>query len=564
MATVIEHVTAQRGNTLRCKGWKQETILRMLENNLENGEAPEQLIVYGGIAKAARNWESYHAIVKALKELENDETLVVQAGMPVAVFRTSRWAPRVVMGLSNVIRADWTMFRRLIDENLTTFSAYTAGPWEYIGSQGVVEGTFETLACIAEQKFGGDLTGRIFFTAGLGGMGRSQPKAMTMHGGICVVVEVKRAIVDDRLAQGWVDVEAASLDEAIRIADEAKRSGKAKSIVLCANMVDVCEEALAKGWLPDIVTEMCPYHDPYAAIPSGRTVESAQELLRQHPEGYLEESRRSILRIVKAMNRFLDAGTNVFEYGTFVRKEAVDAGMSQEEAFRYPGFVAAYWRPQLFGIGRGAFRWTCVSGDVADRDRLDQLALDLFPDCPITQRWIPLAREHLPVEGLPARVCFLGFGQRKKFALAVNALVASGELRGPIGFSRDNLDPGAIANPTLETEAMKDGSDAISDWPFINGLLNAAAGADLVSIQSNGTMGVSHHTGCTIIADGSEEASLKIEAAMTTDVGIGVVRYAQSGYESAREVVEGRGRYTKDSIAVPLWWASRATFGPVA
>lgn len=562
MAVVIDRVTAQRGSTLRCKGWKQETLLRMLENNLENGEAPEKLIVYGGIAKAARNWESYHAIVTALKELENDETLVVQAGMPVAVFRTSRWAPRVVMGLSNVIRADWTKFRQLIDRNLTTFSAYTAGPWEYIGSQGVVEGTFETLACIAEQKFGGDLRGHVFFTAGLGGMGRSQPKAMTMHGGVTIVVEVRRSIVDDRLAQRWVDLEAKTLDDAIRLAQVACNARKPLSIVICANMVDICEEALSKGWVPSIVTEMCPYHDPYAAIPSGYSVEDAESLLHSDTEKYLAESRKSIVRIVRAMNGFLDAGTNVFEYGTFVRKEAVDAGMSEQEAFRYPGFVAAYWRPQLFELGRGAFRWTCVSGEVSDRDRLDQLALDLFPDCPITQRWIPLARKHLPIEGLPARVCFLGFGQRKKFALAANALVATGELKGPIGFSRDNLDPGAISNPSLETEAMKDGSDAIADWPFINGLLNASAGADLVSIQANGTMGVSHHTGCTIIADGTEEAALKIEAAMTTDVGIGLVRYAQSGYENAREVVEGRGQYTSDRIAVPLWWTPSATFGP--
>lgn len=562
MTEVIERVIAHRGGKLRCKGWKQETILRMLENNLENGEAPEQLIVYGGIAKAARNWESYHAIVKALKELENHETLVVQAGMPVAIFPTSRWAPRVVMGLSNVIQSDWTKFRKLIDRNLTTFSAYTAGPWEYIGSQGVVEGTFETLSCIADEKFGGDLTGKVFFTAGLGGMGRSQPKAMTMHGGVSVTVEVRRKIVDDRLEKGWADVEAKDLDEAIAMAREACEAKKPLGIVICANMIDICEEAIEKSWIPEIVTEMCPFHDPYAVIPSGITVEEAEALLKSDPDKYLVESRKSIIRMVKVMNRFLDTGTNVFEYGTFVRKEAVDAGMSREEAFRYLGFVAKYWRPQLFELGRGAFRWTCASGDVADRDRLDRLALELFPDCPTTQRWIPLAREHLPIEGLPARVCFLGFGQRKKFALAVNDLMARGELKGPVGFSRDNLDPGAISNPSMETEFMKDGSDYIADWPFINGLLNASAGADVVSIQANGTMGVSHHTGCTIIADGSEEAALKIEASMATDVGIGIVRYAQSGYENARAVAEGRGEYTRDSIQVPLWWTPEATFGP--
>ena len=561
---VIDRVRAQRGGELRCKGWRQEALLRMLENNLENGEDPARLIVYGGIAKAARNWESYHAIVAALQALENDETLAVQAGMPVAVFKTHRLAPRVVMGLSNVINATWPKFYDLMDKNLTTFSSYTAGPWEYIGSQGVVEGTFETLACIADEKFGGDLRGRVFFSAGLGGMGRSQPKSMTMHGGVSVIVEVRRSLVDDRLQQGWVDVEAADLDEAVALASAACQAKKPLSIAICGNMVDVCEEALEKGWRPDIVTEMCPFHDPFAVIPSGLSAQEADTLRRRSMDTYLVDSRKTILRMVRAMNRFLEAGVEVFEYGTFVRKEAVDAGMPQEEAFRYPGFVARYWRPKLFELGRGPFRWTCISGDLGDRDRLDELALQMFPDCPVTQRWIPLARKHLPVEGLPARVCFLGFGQRKAFGLAVNELVRSGELNGPVAFSRDNLDSGAIANPSMETEGMKDGSDAIADWPFLNALLNTAAMADLVSIQANGTMGVSHHTGCTIIADGGEEAELRLAAALTTDVGIGIVRYAQSGYENAKVVAEGRGALTADRIQVPLWWSPKATFGPDA
>ena len=562
MTEVIEHVKAKRGMELRCKGWKQETLLRMLENNLENGQDPSRLIVYGGIAKAARNWESYHAIVEALKTLENDETLAVQAGMPVAVFPTHRMAPRVVMGLTNVIRADWPMFYDLIDRNLTTFSSYTAGPWEYIGSQGVVEGTFETIACVGDEKWGGDLTGRIFFTAGLGGMGRSQPKAMTMHGGVSVTVEVRREVVDDKLAQGWADVEAKDLDEAVRMADEAAEAKKPLAILVCANMVDICEEAIEKGWAPDIVTEMCPFHDPFAVIPSGLSPEEAAAILKRSREEYMTHARDSICRMVRAMNELQQMGCEVFEFGTFVRKEAVDAGMPREEAFQYPGFVSAYWRPKLFELGRGPFRWTCVSGEVGDRDRLDELALSMFPGCPITQRWIPLAREHLPIEALPARVCFMGFGQRKAFALAVNDLVAKGEVKGPVAFSRDNLDSGAIANPAMETEDMKDGSDAIADWPFINGLLNASAGADLVSIQSNGTMGVSHHTGCTIIADGTEESELRIGSAMTTDVGIGIVRYAQSGYEIARAVSEGKGPLTDDAIRVPLWWTPEATFGP--
>ncbi len=426
----------------------------------------------------------------------------------------------------------------------------------------MVEGTFETIACIGEDKWGGDLRGRIFFTAGLGGMGRSQPKAMTMHGGVSITAEVRPDVVADRIAQGWADVEAKDLDEAIGMAGQAVSAGRPLAIVLCGNMVDVCEEAIRKNWIPDIVTEMCPFHDPFAVIPSGMNPDEAADLLGRSRDEYLARSRASILRLVKAMNRFKEAGAEVFEFGTFVRKEAVDAGMPRGEAFGYPGFVSAYWRPKLFELGRGPFRWICISGEVADRDRLDRLALEMFPDCPITQRWIPLAREHLPIEGLPARVCFLGFGQRKAFALAVNGLIRSGELAGPVAFSRDNLDAGSIANPTMETEGMKDGSDAIADWPFLNALLNASAMADLVSVQANGTMGVSHHTGCTIIADGTEEADLRIDAAMTTDAGIGIVRYAQSGYELARRVAEGDGPLTDDSIRVPLWWTPEATFGP--
>lgn len=561
-AQVIERVTAQRGPLLRCKGWRQETLLRMLENNLENGQAPEQLIVYGGIAKAARNWESYHAIVAALKELDEEETLVVQAGMPVAIFKTHKLAPLVVMGLSNVVQPTWPKFYDMIRRNLTTFSSYTAGPWEYIGAQGVVEGTFETLACIAERRWNGDLTGRIFLTAGLGGMGRSQPKAMTMHGGISVTVEVRPDVVKRMHQAGWAEMIARDLDEAISLAQDAKARRIPRAILLRGNMVDICENALLRGWLPDIVTEMCPFHDPFAVIPAGFDPVQADALLRSSSDDYLAEARASTLRLVRAMNTFMDRGAEVFEFGTFVRKEAVDAGMSRDEAFRYPGFVAAYWRPTLFSLGRGPFRWTCISGSVADRDKLDELALEMFPDCPITQRWIPLARKHLPIEGLPARVCFLGFGQRKAFALAVNKLVRDGELEGPIAFARDNLDAGSIANPSLETEDMIDGSDDVSDWPFINALLNSAAMADLVSIQANGTMGTSHHTGCTIIADGAELSDMRIEAAMTTDVGIGVVRYAQSGYGVARLVADGLGPLTNDAIKVPLWWDPVATFGP--
>lgn len=553
-----QQIKAARGSTLRCKGWKQETILRMLENNLENAEDASRLTVYGGIGKAARNWESYDAIVESLKKLENDETLAIQSGMPVAIFKTHRLAPRVVMANSNVIKADWPKFYDLSAQNLTAFASYTAGPWQYIGSQGVIEGTFETLALVADRHFGGELKGRVFFTAGLGGMGRSQPLAMTMHGGVSVTVEVRQKSIDERLANGYADVQAASLEEAIGMADSAQKEGRALSIVVLGNMVEALEQALNYGWKPDIVTEMCPCHDPFALIPAGLSLAEAAELLERDRDAYMAKSRESMKRIVKAMNRFKNEGAVVFEYGTFVRKEAVDAGMSREEAFAYPGCIAEYVRP-LFFLGRGPFRWTCVSGEVSDQRRLDDLALEMFKDDPLVTRWISRCRDRLPVEGLPARICFLGFGQRRDFGLAVNALVRSGELKGPVAFSRDNLDTGSIANPAFETENMLDGSDAISDWPYLNALLNVSAMADLVAIQSNGTMGISAHTGVTMIADGSEEADLRLDACLTTDAGIGVVRHAQAGYPMAKLVAQGLGPLTDQEIQVPLWWSPQAT-----
>ena len=561
-ATPILHtVKAARGDTLRCKGWRQESILRMLENNMENAERAEGLVVYGGIGKAARNWESYHAIVKALTELENDETLAIQAGMPVAIFKTHRLAPRVVMGNTNVIGATWPKFYDLVAKNLTTYSSYTAGPWQYIGSQGVVEGTFETLALVGDEHFGGDLRGRIFFTAGLGGMGRSQPFAMTMHGGVTICVEVREEIIDQRITARYADVRAHSLAQAIELAEATKARREPLGIVLHGNMADMLQEAVSLGWKPDIVTEMCPCHDPFALIPQGMTPAEAATLRDADSDAYLARSRQTMIAMLRALNTLMDRGSVVFEYGTFIRKECVDAGLTHEEAFRFPGCIARYVRP-LFLEGRGPFRWTCISGDPADQATLDDLALELFPDDPIVQRWIPRARKLLPIEGLPARVCFLGFGQRKQFGLAANALVRSGRLKGPVAFSRDNLDCGSIANPAFETEDMIDGSDAISDWPYLNALLNTAGMADLVAIQANGTMGISAHTGATMIADGSEEADLRLEASLTTDAGIGIVRHAQAGYPTARKVAEGTGPLTNETIKVPLWWSSKATFGP--
>jgi urocanate hydratase len=560
---ILYSVKAQRGSLLRCKGWKQEGLLRMLENNMENAEAPERLVIYGGIGKCARNWESYHAIVDSLLHLENDETLAIQSGMPVAVFRTHRLAPRVVMANTNIMKATWPIFYDLQDKNLTMFAQYTAGPWEYIGTQGVIQGTFETLGAVGDQHFAGSLIGRIYFTAGLGGMGRNQPRAMTMHGGVCVDVDANEEIIDKTIARGFLDVKAASLEEAIQLAEAAKREKRPLGIGLHGNAAEVFPRALELGWTPDIVSEMCPCHDPFSYLPAGLSPQEAAELRARDRQAYLELARESMKRQLAAMIAFSERGVAVFEYGTSIRKECRDAGMPAEVAMRIPGFVAAYIRP-LFLVGRGPFRWTCLSGEASDLAVTDDLVLEMFPHDKTTTTWIALARKHLPIEGLPARVCYLGFGERKAFGLRINELVRSGKLAGPVAFSRDNLDSGSIVNPTFESEGMKDGGDLISDWPYLNALLNTAGMADLVAIQANYSMGEAVHTGVTMIADGSQEADLRLEACLTTDSGIGVVRHAQAGYELARRVAEGQGPLTTERIHVPLWWTPTATFGPEA
>jgi urocanate hydratase len=554
---ILTDVRAQRGGELRCRGWRQETLLRMLENNMEVAEHPERLVIYGGIGKCARNWESYHAIVKALKELADDETLVVQSGMPVAVFRTHRLAPRVVMATTNFVRPSWPLFYELQDRNLTMFAQYTAAPWEYIGTQGVIQGTFETLRSVARIHFGGSLEGRILLCAGMGGMGGNQPRAMTMLGGVAICCDVDDRVVQRRLGIGYADVRAESLEEAVELATDAAGRREALGITLVGNAVDVFEELLARDFRADIVTDMTPAHDPLAYIPSGFTALEAEAARAQDRDRYFELARESMVRQLTAMNGYADRGAAVFEYGNQIRRQCQEHGMA--DAMKIPGFVAAYLRP-LFLEGRGPFRWTCMSGDPADLARLDDLVLELFADDDIPSRWIPLARKHVPIEGLPARVCYLGFGQRKRFGLAVNELVRSGELAGPVAFSRDNLDSGSIINPTFETEDMPDGSDVISDWPYLNGLLNASAMCDLIAIQANYAMGDSVHTGVTMIADGSSESDLRLEAALTVDSGIGVVRHAQAGYERAREVADQVG--PGEGMQVPLWWAPDATFGP--
>lgn len=562
-AEIFYDVKAQRGDTLRCKGWKQETILRMLENNMENAEHPERLVIYGGNGKCARNWESYHAIVKTLKELEDDETLVVQSGMPVAVFKTHRFAPVVVMATTNIMKATWPIYYDLEAKNLTMFAQYTAAPWEYIGTQGVIQGTFETLSAVAIKHFNGSLKDKIYLTAGAGGMGGNQSWAMKMHGGVAIIVDVDRKILERRTTKDYLDVIVDSMDEAINMAKEHVKKSDPIAIGVVGNAADCFEEAYNKGFMPDVMSEMCPCHDPASYIPSGYTPEEAKKLRQQDLSVYLEKARETMKRQLRVMLDYLDKGVPVFEYGTSIRKECRDAGFPEEEAMKLPAFVADYIRP-LFCEGRGPFRWTCISGDPEDLDRTDKLALELFGDDPLVKRWIDLAHEHLPIEGLPARVCYMGFGQRKKFALAVNDLIKKGEIKGPVAFSRDNLDSGSIVNPTFESERMKDGGDLISDWPMLNGLLNACGMCDLIAIQANYSMGEAVHTGVTQIADGTDEAAMRLEVAMTVDSGIGVVRHAQAGYSIARDVADGKGKLTDESIKVPLWWepADKVTFGP--
>ena len=556
---ILYSVKAHGGKTLRCKGWKQESILRMLENNMENAERPQDLVIYGGIGKCARNWESYHAIVQSLKDLENDETLVVQSGMPVAVFRTNTLAPRVVMATTNIMKATWPVFYDLQEKNLTMFAQYTAAPWEYIGTQGVIQGTFETLASIGRLHFGGELAGRILLTAGMGGMGGNQTRAMSMLGGVCICADTDMAVIKRRKEIGYCDIVTDNFDEAVRMALEAAAAKKPLGIALHGNAVDVLQRAMDSGFTPDIITDMTPAHDPLAYVPQGYSVDQARTLRETDRTKYLKIAGASMVRHLTLMNAFLDKGIQVFEYGNSLRKEARDAGMPVDEAMRIPGFVAAYIRP-LFCEGRGPFRWICLSRDPEDLRKLDDVVLELFADDELVTRWIKLARKHIPIEGLPARICYLGFGQRKAFGLRVNELVKSGHLSGPVAFSRDNLDSGSIVNPTFESEKMLDGSDLISDWPYLNALLNVAGGADLVAIQENYSMGEAVHTGVTMIADGSTEAEVRLASCLTTDSGIGVVRHAQAGYPIARKAAEER--FAKAGVKVPLWWSPKATFGP--
>jgi urocanate hydratase len=533
-------VTAPRGAELSCRGWQQEAALRMLMNNLDPAvaERPDDLVVYGGTGRAARSWEAFDAIVAALRALEDDETLLVQSGKPVGVFRTHEWAPRVLIANSNLVPdwATWDEFRRLEQEGLTMYGQMTAGSWIYIGSQGIVQGTYECFAEIANRRFDGSLAGTVTLTAGLGGMGGAQPLAVTMNGGVALCVEVDRDHIQKRIDSRYLDRWTADLDEALALVAEAKDERTALSVGLLGNAADVFPQLLARGFEPDIVTDQTSAHDPLDGyVPNLLGEAELRELHEADPDAYVERTRRACAAHCAAMVGFMDRGSEVFDYGNSLRVEAQLGGF--ERAFSYPGFVPAYIRP-LFCRGRGPFRWAALSGDPADIAATDRAALEEFGDDDRLRRWIEAAGERIAFQGLPARICWLGLGERARLGLRFNEMVASGELAGPIVIGRDHLDSGSVASPYRETEAMKDGSDAIADWPLLNALLNTSAGATWVSLHHGGGVGIgrSIHAGMVVVADGSELARQKLERVLTTDPGTGVMRHADAGYDDALAV----------------------------
>ncbi len=532
-------IRAPRGTDISCKGWPQEAALRMLMNNLdpEVAERPEDLVVYGGTGKAARNWESFWAIVSALQGLDEDETLLVQSGKPVAIFKTHPWSPRVLIANSLLVPdwANWETFRELEKAGLTMYGQMTAGSWIYIGTQGILQGTYETFAALAEQRFGGTLRGRVCLTAGLGGMGGAQPLAITMNEGVALCVEADPDRTQRRLENGYLDEKAEDLDAALERAEEARREGEPLSIGIPGNAADVFPELLERGFAPDAVTDQTSAHDPLGGyIPAGYSLEEAAELRESDPKRYVEEARASMARHCAAMVGFMNEGADVFDYGNNLRAEAKLGGF--EKAFSYPGFVPAYIRP-LFCEGKGPFRWAALSGDEADIAATDDAILELFPEDERLTRWINKAREQVPFQGLPARICWLGAGSRSLAGLRFNELVADGTISAPIVIGRDHLDTGSVASPYRETEAMKDGSDAIADWPILNALLNTACGASWVAVHHGGGVGIgkSIHAGAQVVTDGTEEAAVRVERVLTNDPGVGVVRHADAGYEVARE-----------------------------
>ncbi|MFC7687079.1 urocanate hydratase [Ureibacillus sp. GCM10028918] len=543
--TTNNKVARLTGTKLNTKGWQQEAVLRMLMNNLdpEVAERPEDLVVYGGIGKAARNWASFEKIVQSLKELENDETLLVQSGKPVAIFKTHKDAPRVLLANSNIVPAyaNWETFHELDKKGLMMYGQMTAGSWIYIGSQGIVQGTYETFAELAKQHFNNTLRGTITVTAGLGGMGGAQPLAVTMNGGVCITIEVDETRIDRRIATGYTDVKAYNLDEAIRLAEKAKKEGKALSIGLLGNASDILPEMIVRNFIPDVLTDQTSAHDPLNGyVPSGISLEEAAALRSSNTKKYVKLSKASMATHVKAMLEMRDKGAITFDYGNNIRQVAKDEGV--ENAFNFPGFVPAYIRPQ-FCEGKGPFRWVALSGDPEDIYKTDQAILREFSENEHLCNWIRMAQDKIQFQGLPSRICWLGYGERARFGKIINDMVASGELKAPIVIGRDHLDSGSVASPNRETEAMKDGSDAVADWPILNAMLNAVGGATWVSVHHGGGvgMGYSLHAGVVIVADGTKEAEARIERVLTTDPGIGVVRHADAGYELAKKTAHEKG-----------------------
>jgi urocanate hydratase len=538
-------VKAPRGDHISCKGWQQEAALRMLNNNLDEevAEKPQELIIYGGSGKAARNWECYHAMVESLKSLENDETLLVQSGKPVGIFRTHTYAPRVLIANSLLVPAwaTWKKFRELERLGLIMFGQMTAGSWIYIGTQGILQGTYETLASVAKKHFGGDLSGRFVLTGGMGGMGGAQPLAGAMNGAAILCVEVDKERIKRRLAKGYCEKMTHSLDEALDWIVKAKEKRQPLSVGLLGNCAETHPEMLKRGIVPDVVTDQTSAHDELNGyVPAGIPFEEALKLRKDDPEGYIKRSMESMAVHVQAMLGFQKQGSVVFDYGNNLRGQAHKAGVN--DAFAYPGFIPAYIRP-LFFQGKGPFRWAALSGDPNDITQTDQVILDEFKqDEPLT-RWIKLAGQRVKFQGLPARICWLGYGERAHFGDIINTMVKQGKLKAPIVIGRDHLDCGSVASPYRETEGMKDASDAIADWPILNGLLNTASGASWISVHHGGGVGIGNsiHAGMVIVADGSKEMATRLNRVLTNDPGTGIMRHADAGYEEAIKVAQEKG-----------------------
>lgn len=544
MTSPDSQIRAPRGTDLTCRGWGQEAAFRMLQNNLdpEVAERPDDLVVYGGTGRAARSWPAYHAMLRTLTTLADDETMIVQSGKPVGVFRTHEWAPRVLLANSNLVPdwADWDEFRRLEDAGLMMYGQMTAGSWIYIGTQGILQGTYECFAEIARLRFGSTLAGTLTVTAGLGGMGGAQPLAVTMNDGVALCIEVDPERAQRRVEHRYLDEVADDYDDAVKRCLEAKAARRPLSVGLVGNAADLLPRLLADGLEADIVTDQTSAHDPLSYLPTDLTEAAAEELRRNDPAEFTRRARASMATHVEAMVGFMDAGAEVFDYGNSLRAEAELGGY--DRAFAYPGFLPAYIRP-LFCEGKGPFRWVALSGDPADIAATDRAVLEEFPDDEDLARWIRLAGERVAFQGLPARICWLGYGERPRLGLRLNEMVASGELKAPIVIGRDHLDSGSVASPYRETEDMLDGSDAVADWPLLNALLNTSSGATWVSIHHGGGVGIgrSIHAGQVSVADGTDLAAAKLERVLTNDPGMGVIRHADAGYDLATDVADERG-----------------------